>query len=84
MSDVFNEALGLLVAKDILTASGINKNISIKKENIPRQLIHEIEKDIFIKSPIFQTIVYGLAKTKWSGPEGLKKRSGLLEFKYDE
>lgn len=84
MNDVFSEALNLLVAKDIVAISGTNKNISLKIENIPSQLMHEIEKDLFIKSPAFQTIVYGLAKTKWSGQEGLKKRSGLLEFKYDE
>lgn len=84
MSDVFNTALGLLVAKDIAKASGANKDISLIKDNIPKQLIHEIGEDLFVKSPVFKTIVSGLAKTKWNGQDGLKKRSGLLEFKYDE
>ena len=84
MSDVFNTALGLLVAKNIVKASEKNRNISLRKENTPSQLTYEIGKDPFVKSPAFQTIVSGLAKTKWSGQEGLKKRSGLLEFKYDE
>ncbi|TKB52019.1 ABC-three component system middle component 5 [Ferrimonas aestuarii] len=84
MTEVFNTAVGLLVAKDIVKVSGENRNISLKQENIPSQLIHEISEDLFIKTSAFKTIVSGLAKTNWSGPQGLKKRSGLLEFKYDE
>ena len=84
MNDVFNAALSLLIAKDIVQVSKEKNNISIEKDNVPTQLIDEIDKDDFAKSPAFKTIVYGLAKTKWNGQQGLKKRSGLLEFKYDE
>lgn len=84
MNDIFNSALAILVAKNLVEISGRGKNISIKKDKIPDQLMHEIDEDPFVKSPIFNTIVSGLTKTKWSGQNGLKKRSGLLEFKYDE
>jgi hypothetical protein len=84
MSDVFNTALAILVAKNLVDISGENRNISIKRDNIPERLMKEIDEDLFVKSPIFKTIVSGLAKTKWRGQNGLKKRSGLLEFKYDE
>lgn len=84
MSDVFDDALGILVAKDIATVSEEDKLITLKVVNIPDELIKEINEDIFLKSPVFETIVSGLAKTKWSGSGGLKKRSGLLEYKYDQ
>lgn len=84
MAEVFDAALGILVAKDIARSTGESRNVLLNKEHVPSQLLHEISEDPFLKTAEFETIVSGLVKTNWSGSQGLKKRSGLLEFKYDE
>lgn len=75
----------------ILHAKGIIKNdeyragqIVLDRESVPQQLINKIEKDKFMDSEVFKTLTIGLMSTVWEGKKGLKFRTGLLEYKYDE
>lgn len=83
MEYVFDCALRNLIAKELVDVSS-GKKLSLVIENIPEDLLYEMKEDLFHQSSAFSTIVSGLARTVWYGPNGLKKRSGLLEFKYDE
>ncbi|MCQ8819029.1 hypothetical protein NQT65_02250 [Pseudoalteromonas agarivorans] len=62
----------------------IERNIvSLEKHNLPNELIQEFKKDKFTKSDLFKILVECLPKVKLDGDNGLKAKSGLMEYKYD-
>lgn len=51
--------------------------------SLPAKFERLIASDEFIKSDVFRLIVNELPKLEMSGANGLKKRSGLMEYVYD-
>jgi hypothetical protein len=66
------------------TLINIERNIvSLEKQNLPNELIQEFKADKLTKSDIFKILVECLPKVKLDGDNGLKAKSGLMEYKYD-
>ncbi|MGO4998608.1 ABC-three component system middle component 5 [Oceanisphaera sp. W20_SRM_FM3] len=62
----------------------INQNIvSLEKQNLPNKLIQEFKADKLTKSALFKILVECLPNVKLDGDNGLKAKSGLMEYKYD-
>jgi len=62
----------------------IERNIvSLEKRNLPNELIQEFKTDKLTKSDLFKILVECLPKVKLDGNNGLKAKSGLMEYKYD-
>lgn len=79
------QALITLSSKGIVDIESYkNGNIKLKIENIPTILSLEIQNDRFRKSNEFNVIANGICISKWDGATGLKFRTGLMEYKYDE
>lgn len=80
-----NQSIMQLASKGIVSVEKLGeRKVVLNKEKVPAELILLINNDDFIKSDTFKVLINGIAKTKWFGPSGLKKRSGLMEYKYDE
>jgi len=62
----------------------IDRNtVSLEKQNLPSELIQEFKIDKLTKSDLFKILVECLPKVKLDGNNGLKAKSGLMEYKYD-
>nr|WP_228733049.1 ABC-three component system middle component 5 [Pseudoalteromonas ostreae] len=57
--------------------------IFLEITNLPKGLIEIFQNDEFNKSSIFKILVESFPKTKLDGENGLKSKSGLMEYKYD-
>ncbi|MBF0408966.1 MAG: hypothetical protein HQM10_16585 [Candidatus Riflebacteria bacterium] len=79
-----NAAIRGLVAKGIINKELFLKNI-IKLEigKLPEKLIGRIEENEKRATQWYRLIVNFLSKFPFNGKDGLKERSGLLEFRYD-
>lgn len=77
-------ALGL-VSKGIIDADGFSKGlVTLAEGKLPKSFLDVLEEDAFLSSSVFEVLIEGLASTKWEGGSGIKSRTGLLEYKYDE
>ncbi|WP_286340013.1 ABC-three component system middle component 5 [Ferrimonas sp. YFM] len=62
----------------------IERNIvSLERQKLPHSLIQEFKNDKLTKSDLFKILVECLPKVKLDGDNGLKAKSGLMEYKYD-
>lgn len=85
MDSIQNQALMQLASKGILSINSIKDGILIlNKSRLPCELVEKMQIDEFNNSEIFKTLIDGVSEFPWSGEKGLKKRSGLMEYKYDE
>lgn len=85
MESIQNQALIQLTSKGILSIESLKKGIVILEKNLlPSELLENIISDDFNNGEAFKTIVNGVGNFPWLGETGLKKRSGLMEYKYDE
>jgi len=73
-----------LIAKGVLSKSHFDKGcMKLEPGALPADFIALLDKDDFLKSDAFNLITRGLPNTKFSGSNGLKDRSGLMEYIYD-
>jgi len=85
MTEIQKASISLLHAKGLIEDDEFRiGKIVTTHDLIPPELNELIENDPFTKTNIFKTIVSALPKTAWEGKQGLKFRTGLLEYKYDE
>ncbi len=85
MNEIHKEAVGILFAKGILNKNLFeNGTIALNKESLPKNIADLVVHDAFVNSEVFKVIAEGLLSTKWGGKSGLKEKTGLLEYKYDE
>lgn len=77
-------AISELIAKGIILNENLsNECIKINIEAIPQGFIDTLKEDTFLNSNVFKVITTALPRTKFHGKNGLKQRSGLMEYIYD-
>lgn len=73
-----------LIAKGVISKSSFDKGImELEPDSLPSAYTALLDTDVFLKSDAFEVITKGLPKTKFNGSNGLKSRSGLMEYIYD-
>lgn len=73
-----------LIAKGLLSKSSFENDFMVlESSSLPPTYIDLLETDDFLKSDTFKIITEGLPKAAFSGVNGLKSRSGLMEYVYD-
>lgn len=73
-----------LIAKGVLSKSSFDKGImELEPDSLPSAYTTLLDLDDFLKSDAFEVITKGLPSTKLSGSNGLKSRTGLMEYVYD-
>lgn len=73
-----------LIAKGVLSKSSFDKGImELEPDSLPSAYKDLLYTDDYLKSDAFEVITKGLPNTKFSGSNGLKFRSGLMEYVYD-
>lgn len=73
-----------LVSKGIIEPSVFETGqVKLSSQAFPYELASLIKNDPFVNSDTFKIISCELPKLEMNGPNGLKKRSGLMEFRYD-
>ena len=84
LKDVQKAAISNLFAKDLLRTDSNNPNAySLNTENVPNEIKEAINRDWFITSDPYRLITNDLSKFELFGKNGLKSKSGLMEFLYD-
>jgi len=81
MSSTQEAAILSLLQRSLIN---IERNIvSLEKQNLPSELIQAFKIDELTETELFKILVECLPKVKLDGNNGLKARSGLMEYKYD-
>lgn len=82
---IFQKAATLeLIAKGFLSKPEFDKGVmQLEIQSLPPGYIALLETDEFLKSEAFTVITKGLPNAPFYGMNGLKKRTGLMEFIYD-
>lgn len=81
LSDYQIQAVQILKAKNILKEEESGLTVS---DNFYSDSVQSLLKDNFIlKSEFFNKLVISLNDISLTGEKGLKKRSGLMEYRYD-
>jgi len=85
LSEIHKQSISTLVSKGILDKDSAKAgDARLNKKNIPEKIVVTIEDDEYNNSKIFEVLTKGLTVTSWTGRNGFKDRSGLMEFIYDE
>ena len=85
MDNVQNQALMQLASRGILSVERLKKGfVKLDLSKLPEPILLQINNDDFNNGSILKVLVEGLCNSQWSGSGGLKMRSGLMEYKYDE
>tara|TARA_R110001606_G_scaffold292091_1_gene440029 strand:+ start:1279 stop:1782 length:504 start_codon:yes stop_codon:yes gene_type:complete len=85
LSEIHKQSISTLISKGIIDKESAKSGVAILiKNSIPEKILITIENDEYNKSKIFEVLTKGLTMTSWTGRNGFKDRSGLMEFIYDE
>ncbi len=85
VSSIQKVALATLHSKGVLEDEEYrNGRLILNVDELPKELLQAIDVDDFLKSEVFKVLSTDLMNTQWEGKKGLKSRTGLLEYKYDE
>lgn len=85
LNTIQKQALLTLSSKGLIDIESFKSGaVKLFTEKLPEELSYAIENDDFCESDEFNVIVNGICVSKWDGPSGLKFRTGLMEYKYDE
>lgn len=80
-----NQSIYYLASKGIISVAALQDgNAMLIDGKIPHEILEIIGEDYFCNSNVFKILAEAIPLTKWSGASGLKRRSGLMEYKYDE
>jgi hypothetical protein len=78
-------ALRVLVAKKIIAKEGFeDKKLNLNLDEIPSDMRKEIDKSITEYSEVLSFLIDKLDVIELTGARGLKQRTGLLEYRYDD
>jgi len=84
LENMQNTAMMNLVAKEFIDNDLFHKKIIRRsKKGLPKKLMSSITENSVVSKEWFRLIANELPLVPFTGPNGLKKRSGLLEFRYD-
>jgi hypothetical protein len=84
LNKVQNAAISHLHSKGILTYSNeTEKDICLNKASIPSDIVNLLNSDETRKEDWFNIISSDLCKIELNGTNGLKSKTGLMEFVYD-
>ncbi|TMN71708.1 hypothetical protein CWB85_09785 [Pseudoalteromonas sp. S1727] len=84
LNSIQKQAIAILVSKDLINIDKIkNGVVSLNKEKLPEAIYNELGKDSFSKSDCFSILTDALINSNWNGKNGLKLKTGLLEYRYD-
>lgn len=84
LSSIQDQALKSLMAKGLLEQSAISSGyISVRKNILPAELNGLIQQSTFRASEWYNALVNVISEIPLKGKSGLKDRSGLLEYRYD-
>ena len=73
-----------LISKGVLSKSSFDKGImELEPDSLPSAYTDLLGTDHFLKSDAFEVITKGLTSVAFSGANGLKYRTGLMEYVYD-
>jgi len=85
MENVQNQALMQLASRGIMSVERLKKGfVKLDASKLPEPILEQINNDDFNGGAVLKILVEGLCNSPWSGSGGLKMRSGLMEYKYDE
>lgn len=84
LSSIQDQAIKSLMAKGILEQSMLSSGyISTRNSMLPKELTSLIENSSFRQAEWYKALVNVVSKIPLKGIRGLKDRSGLLEYRYD-
>jgi hypothetical protein len=84
LSSIQDQALKSLMAKGILEQEALSSGyISIRKTILPQIVLSLINESTFRKAEWYQALVKIISNIPLKGNGGLKDRSGLMEYRYD-
>lgn len=73
-----------LLAKDLLCKEAFNKGILQRSlSKLPSELYQSLDASRLVNESWFMAIINDFPKTKFIGKNGIKARTGLMEYKYD-
>lgn len=85
LRDIQNSTIASLISKQIIDRDLFCMGkVSIVKENVPESLVSSFEENIISSEKWFVSLVNGIQEVEISGSKGLKARSGLMEYRYDQ
>lgn len=77
-------AIHNLLAKDLVDMESFqNKCVARTSRKIPATLLRSIKESEYLQKGWFEVVVNELPLVEFYGPQGIKARSGLMEYKYD-
>lgn len=82
LSDIRNNTLSHLIAKQIVTIK--NNELHLDDKKLSPEFISKLESDSFRHSSIFKIITQEMGKINTSGKTGLKIKTNLMEYRYDK
>lgn len=84
MKEVRNNAFLNLISRGIIyELPNTNKKFSLIRDSIPDSLIEVLDSDAFRVSNVYNIITKKLFLLPLNGHNGLKAKSGLMEYRYD-
>lgn len=81
LKDVLDCAVSFLIDKQIINYE--NNDIKLNVENIPKNINVTLNNDDFRKDNLFRILTHEIIKQNIKGSNGLKMKTGLMEYKYD-
>ena len=81
MSILQEDAINSLINKGLITIKG--KLILLSIDNVPPTLVQKFRDGVFSSSHIHQMLLKNLPKVTLNGLNGIKAKSGLMEYRYD-
>lgn len=81
LKDVLDCALSFLIDKEVIIYE--NNFIELNLTNIPENIAITLDNDDYRKNDLFRILTKELIKQNIKGPNGLKMKTGLMEYKYD-
>lgn len=84
LNSIQKQAISILVAKGLIDIDKIKDGVvSLNRERLPEVISNELGNDSFSKSDCFLILTDALINSNWNGKNGLKLKTGLLEYRYD-
>lgn len=85
MKEIQHNAFLNLISRGIVAESkALSQHYILVRDSLPDSLVEVLESDIFRKSQIYKLITLKLSKLPLHGENGLKAKTGLLEYRYDK
>lgn len=84
LSSIQDQALKSLMAKGILEQEALSSGyVFVRKTMLPQEVLSLINESTFRKTEWYQALVNIISNIPLKGSGGLKDRSGLMEYRYD-